>query len=525
MPFDLGPISHHNSDDVWSDALAPIIRTFSFSQLETVLYAFLPTRIEQHVPKTGIYAVDTFVITASVTLILTVAKLTLLLLTTILTRLKHKRDMELANQGYLTIVVEPAVAQDDYHITSNVYHQALSRLVSQGIQSKATGSYTLKPNFELDHAPTEPPKFDMIPHPGQACTIQHGECTFQIMFQEQRRSPPNITDSKSSSSAAASSSSSPSQPSPIQISMKGCREQGATISVLSTFLERIAHDYITYTEEAKRSQERRSRYNYSASGKWIRICPLHAMQNGLRTVALRSESEVILKKDLDTFVRNKDFYKRIGAPYTRGYLFHGRPGTGKTSLVFAMASALNRDLYFMNLGYVDSDSELFQAFATVPPNSIIVFEDVDTMTDVLHRRKASAQVSDTSMDRNPRFNLSTFLSILDGHVLEEGIIFIMTTNYPEVLDPAVIRPGRMDIHLDLSYSTHYQIRRMYGIVHQDCDRNSSLDDVYPDLEREIPEYLIPPSEIMQIMVACRESTDDIPTKLRELVQRYKLIDA
>lgn len=83
----------------------------------------------------------------------------------------------------------------------------------------------------------------------------------------------------------------------------------------------------------------------------------------------------------------------------------------------------------------------------------------------------------------------------------------------------------MDIHLDLSYSTHYQIRRMYGIVHQDCDRNSSLDDVYPDLEREIPEYLIPPSEIMQIMVACRESTDDIPTKLRELVQRYKLIDA
>lgn len=117
MPFDLGPISHHNRDDVWSDALAPIIRTFSFSQLETVLYAFLPTRIEQHVPKTGIYAVDTFVITASVTLILTVAKLTLLLLTTILTRLKHKRDMELANQGYLTIVVEPAVAQDDYHIS------------------------------------------------------------------------------------------------------------------------------------------------------------------------------------------------------------------------------------------------------------------------------------------------------------------------------------------------------------------------------------------------------------------------
>lgn len=154
------------------------------------------------------------------------------------------------------------------------------------------------------------------------------------MFQEQRPSSANTADSKSSSTTSTSS---PSQPSPIQIAMKGCREQGATISVLSTFLERVAHDYITYNEQVKRSQERRSRYNYSASGKWIRICPLHAMQNGLHTVALRSESEAMLKKDIDTFVRNKDFYKRIGAPYTRGYLFHGRPGTGKTSLVFAMA--------------------------------------------------------------------------------------------------------------------------------------------------------------------------------------------
>lgn len=73
----------------------------------------------------------------------------------------------------------------------------------------------------------------------------------------------------------------------------------------------------------------------------------------------------------------------------------------------------------------------------------------------MHRRKASAQVSDTSMDRNPRFNLSTFLSILDGHVLEEGIIFIMTTNYPEVLDPAVIRPGMYSIKRWHTTATHF----------------------------------------------------------------------
>lgn len=107
---------------------------------------------------------------------------------------------------------------------------------------------------------------------------------------------------------------------------------------------------------------------------------------------------------------------------------------------------MKRDLYFMNLSYIDSDSELFQAFANVPSNSIVVFEDVDTMSTSLHKRRVSEPplMQESGEDSTRKFNLTTFLSILDGHTLEDGIIFIMTTNHQERLDPAIIRPGKID---------------------------------------------------------------------------------
>jgi SpoVK/Ycf46/Vps4 family AAA+-type ATPase len=190
----------------------------------------------------------------------------------------------------------------------------------------------------------------------------------------------------------------------------------------------------------------------------------------------------------------------------------------------------------MNLSYIDSDSELFQAFANVPANSIVVFEDVDTMSTSLHRRNAAAASQSPQEINNHavgseesanaavtrKFNLSTFLSVLDGHTLEDGIIFIMTTNHQERLDPAIIRPGRMDIHLDLRYATYYQMRRIYKMVIDQEDDESSLDGIYPNLEKEIKEFVVPPSEIMQVMVLCRSKKNrmEIPRKIIQLNEKY-----
>ncbi|KAI7890841.1 P-loop containing nucleoside triphosphate hydrolase protein [Mucor mucedo] len=254
-----------------------------------------------------------------------------------------------------------------------------------------------------------------------------------------------------------------------------------------------------------------SRFEYAASGKWVRLCALYPLQ-GLDTVALSPANEVRIKEDLDSFLNNKAFYKRVGFPYKRGIALFGPPGTGKTSLVFAVASQLKRDLYFINLAYLDSDAELFQAFSNVPAHAIVVFEDIDTMSSALSPRQ---QVQ----EEEAKFNLGAFLSILDGHTLEDGIIFIMTTNHPERLDPAIIRPGRMDVHLVLTYATFYQMRCIYRMV-MDEDDTSTLDDVYPDLEKDMREHIIPPSEIMQIMVLYRNNTTLIPQQLVRLMEHY-----
>lgn len=77
----------------------------------------------------------------------------------------------------------------------------------------------------------------------------------------------------------------------------------------------------------------------------------------------------------------------------------------------------------------------------------------------------------------------------------------------------------MDIRLELTYATRYQMRRMYRMV-MEKDDDSGLDDIFPTLQDEIAEFIIPPSEVMQIMVQYRAQTEKIPKKLRSLAIQY-----
>lgn len=164
----------------------------------------------------------------------------------------------------------------------------------------------------------------------------------------------------------------------------------------------------------------------------------------------------------------------------------------------------------------------------------MVFEDVDTQSDVLHNRQTRAEETplfdsvvnsfeerkDIDIDGILRsslhqFSLATMLTVLDGHTLQEGIVFIMTTNHLEVLDPAVVRPGRMDLCLELGYCTHYQIQKMFRMVMNDSEGDiNSLLQGFNDL---VPENLLAPCEVMQLLVLYRESPELIGEKLLELV--------
>ena len=167
---------------------------------------------------------------------------------------------------------------------------------------------------------------------------------------------------------------------------------------------------------------------------------------GLNTVILKKGEKEKLIEDLNTFTSNEAWYKERGLPYRRGYLFSGTPGTGKTSLVLAMAVHLKRPLCVLNLGSLSSDTELFDAVIHAPQNGVVLIEDIDCASSSRERlnEPSTSSEDDAAIKGITKAGL---LNALDGILTPENRIFVMTTNYPERLDSALIRPGRADYHL------------------------------------------------------------------------------
>jgi chaperone BCS1 len=182
-------------------------------------------------------------------------------------------------------------------------------------------------------------------------------------------------------------------------------------------------------------------------------------ERSLKTVYSHQAHAVL--EDIKVFQRSRDFYKSRGIPYRKGYLFHGPPGTGKTSTCIALANELNRNLNIVNLSAV-SGSGLTQALST--DNCIILFEDVDCVKASKDRDKESPDQTNKGPLGNDDFqflSLSELLNALDGALTGENIIFFFTTNKPEVLDKALIRPGRVDKMVPMSYMSQSELEWMY----------------------------------------------------------------
>ncbi|KAG2407690.1 hypothetical protein LR48_Vigan01g278400 [Vigna angularis] len=188
------------------------------------------------------------------------------------------------------------------------------------------------------------------------------------------------------------------------------------------------------------------------------------------TMALEPEKKKEIIEDLITFSKSKDFYARIGKAWKRGYLLHGPPGTGKSTMIAAMANLLAYDVYDLELTAVKDNTELRKLLIETTSKSIIVIEDIDCSLDLTGQRKKKAdKLSDEETDKDvvgrkeakeeggsgSKVTLSGLLNFIDGIWSACGgeRLIVFTTNYVEKLDPALIRRGRMDKHIQLSYCT------------------------------------------------------------------------
>lgn len=163
----------------------------------------------------------------------------------------------------------------------------------------------------------------------------------------------------------------------------------------------------------------------------------------------KSEKERILT-DLSDFFDKEDWYTEIGVPYRRGWLFQGLPGTGKTSLVSALAGHYRRRIYILSLNESElTDTALLGLVAAIKPGSILLLEDIDAAFEKRENKDAKG------------ITFSGLLNALDGVASPEGLVTIMTTNHPEKLDPALIRPGRIDQVMEFKGATEEQVRAIF----------------------------------------------------------------
>uniref|UniRef100_A0A6C0JEK4 AAA+ ATPase domain-containing protein n=1 Tax=viral metagenome TaxID=1070528 RepID=A0A6C0JEK4_9ZZZZ len=244
------------------------------------------------------------------------------------------------------------------------------------------------------------------------------------------------------------------------------------------------------------------------------------------------------KKDLinkiDYFENNEQWYKTKGIPYTLGMMFHGKPGCGKTSIIKAISNYTHRHIFAVKLDKIKNFNELVDIFYNIDINCkrvpinkrLFIIEDIDCTKfkeliktrstdeqftvknsdfltkEMLYGEKSSIFPGQTvTNDKNllltkilndlsENLTLSDILNVLDGILEIDGRMLIITTNYPEKIDEALLRPGRIDIKIELKEATSEIIKCMYEYFY---------DTKYTS-NKNIPNKVWTPSEIIQIFI-------------------------
>lgn len=216
------------------------------------------------------------------------------------------------------------------------------------------------------------------------------------------------------------------------------------------------------------------------------------------TLYLRKEDKAVLENCMFQFKDKKALLQELGIPNKLGIMLYGLPGTGKTSTINAIATYLQKNLYYVNMNCVKTNAHLKLLFDYVNKNcmegGIIIMEDIDAMTNVVHSRTADAQTNrqlstaEVLETQNDELTLEFFLNILQGSLTVDGSIFICTTNHYEKLDPAFCRDGRFDVKIEMKPADHHQFQEMYYKYFK--------ERIPKDIIDKIPEYTFVPATVL-----------------------------
>ena len=184
----------------------------------------------------------------------------------------------------------------------------------------------------------------------------------------------------------------------------------------------------------------------------------------LDSVILPADIKDKIVADLNKFLADKDWYRSVGMPYHRSYLFHGPPGTGKTSFLLGLAAHFKMNAYLLKLSGM-GDSGLLAAVQSTDSNSMIILEDVDCLVSKRNNVVKEDEMKEAKYGEDVKsllgVTLSGLLNALDGIETPPGSLFFLTTNCIEKLDDALLRPGRIDVKEFIGPATVGQKIEMY----------------------------------------------------------------
>lgn len=229
-----------------------------------------------------------------------------------------------------------------------------------------------------------------------------------------------------------------------------------------------------------------------------------------KNVVLPHDVKSAFMTDLSNFMASESWYSDVGASWTRGYLLYGEAGCGKTSLIKAMSNSYQMDIYCCNLKQISDDGMLNALFRDIPKRSVVVMEDIDAMGTCVHARGEKDDSDDKEESKTRGVTLSGLLNVIDGLVNAHGRLLVMTTNHKDKLDPALIRPGRVDMQIHLKYCTTQQVLELFFII---CGHKLS--------NIRVPDYVLSPADVSSILMTYRNDCEEAVRQVENLACERK----